>query len=133
MQFKQNSYYKSQNILYPDVDPTCHTCDSAPASLIHKYRSCPLLKVWTSVFQTISKILNHQIESNPLSAIFGVTPDLDLANVKLKVLAFTSLLARRAILHEGHYALYELGENMPHNSRIRQKILQGMAPLRDTF
>lgn len=93
MQLKKNSYYKSQNILHPDVDP---------AHVVHIHvivnRSCPLLKVWTSVFQTISKILHRQIESNPLSAIFGITPDLDLPNVKLKVLAFTSPLDRRAIL-----------------------------------
>lgn len=85
--------------MFPDVDSTCDSCKSAHASLFHMYWTCPTLnEFWISVFQTISEVLHHQIETNPFTAIFGIAPNLGLPKVKLKVLAFTSLLARRAIL-----------------------------------
>jgi hypothetical protein len=63
------------------------------------YWLCPTLtEFWTSVFQTISEVLQHQIEPNPFTAIFGNAPNSGLPKVKLKVLAFTSLLARMVIL-----------------------------------
>ena len=85
--------------MFPDVDPTCDCCKGASASLFHMYWLCPTLtEFWTSVFQTISEVLQHQIEPNPFTAIFGNAPNSGLPKVKLKVLAFTSLLARMVIL-----------------------------------
>lgn len=63
--------------------------------LFHMYWECPsLVNFWELVFQTIQQ----QIEPNPSIAIFGIGPNLDLPRAKLNVLAFTSLLAQRAIL-----------------------------------
>lgn len=85
--------------IYPNVDPICEKCRSAPASLLHMYWSCPsLANFWKSVFQTISEVLLCQVELNPFSAIFGVALDLDLPRFKLRMLAFSLLLARRAVL-----------------------------------
>lgn len=63
--------------------------------LFHMYWACPsLVNFWELVLQTIQ----HQIEPDPLIAIFGIAPNLDLPRAKLNMLAFTTLLARRAIL-----------------------------------
>lgn len=51
---------------HPNMDPTCEKCKSAPASLLHMHWTCPsLITFGTSVFQTISGTLCHQIEANP--------------------------------------------------------------------
>lgn len=85
--------------LYPNMEPSCEKCKSAPASLLHMHWTCPsLITFGTSVFQTISETLYHQIEANPLTAIIGIVPDSDLLKAKLNVLAFNSFLAQRAIL-----------------------------------
>ena len=83
----------------PDVDPTCdHTCKGAPASLHHMYWTCPSLSnFWSSVFRALSETLQHQIEPNPLTGIFGIAPDLDLPKAMLNFLAFASLLAQQTI------------------------------------
>ncbi len=84
--------------MYPDVDTTCDKCKGAPASLYHMYWTCPSLdNFWISVFHAISEILHHRIEPNPLTAIFGIAPDLDLPKAMLNFVAFASLLARRTI------------------------------------
>lgn len=63
--------------------------------LFHMYCAClSPVNFRELVFQTIQ----HQIDPNPLIAIFGIAPNLDLPRAKLNVLAFTSLLARQAIL-----------------------------------
>ncbi|KAF3835652.1 hypothetical protein F7725_028210 [Dissostichus mawsoni] len=42
--------------MYPDVSPNCDTCQTAEASLIHMYWSCPSLSMyWTEIFQTLSQ------------------------------------------------------------------------------
>lgn len=75
--------------MYPDVEPTWDKCKSAPVSIFHMCWTCPSLgNFWTSVFQTISETLGHQIEPDPLTAIFGIAPHLDLPKAKLSVLAF---------------------------------------------
>lgn len=87
--------------MYSDVDPLCDKCKRGEASLIHMFWTCPSLeKYWRDVFQTLSLILNLELEPNPLVALFGTTGEVDLRLTpsKSRTLSFASLLARRAIL-----------------------------------
>src|SRR4029434_5363931 len=61
--------------MYPDTDPTCQRCLSAPATLSHMFFSCrSIAPFWSSVFDTVSQMCGHAITPNPLTAIFSVRP-----------------------------------------------------------
>ncbi|CAI5657319.1 unnamed protein product [Oreochromis niloticus] len=85
--------------IYPGVDPACIRCGGAPGTLFHMYWSCPSLSTfWKSVFHTMSEVVQHQIEPEPLCAMFGAVQNLNLSSSRLRILNFSLLLARRAIL-----------------------------------
>ena len=130
--------------MYPNVDPTCDKCRGAPASLHHMYLTCPSLSnFWSSVFYALSETLQHQIQLNPLTGIFGIAPDLDLPKAMLNFLAFASLLAGQTISLKwrdsappsySHWLRDMIScmnlEKIRHTLRgSEKKILQYMAPL----
>ena len=82
---------------HPDVDPCC----KEEASLIHIFWTCPSLeKYWREAFQTLSLIVNLDIEPKPLVTLFGNKGEVDghLRPAKWPTLLFASLLARCAML-----------------------------------
>uniref|UniRef100_A0A669D0H5 Reverse transcriptase domain-containing protein n=1 Tax=Oreochromis niloticus TaxID=8128 RepID=A0A669D0H5_ORENI len=87
--------------MYPNVDPICDKCGSAEASLIHMFWTCPSLEgFWTDIFQTLSLIIGHHMDPDPLVALFGTTGEADarLTSSQRCMLSFASLVARHAIL-----------------------------------
>lgn len=86
--------------MFPGASPMCNRCQCAKGTLIHMFWTCPKLeRYWRSIFNTLSAVLQHRLEPGPLVALFGVAPeDLWLSASVYKVLAFSSLLAHRAIL-----------------------------------
>lgn len=85
--------------IYPNVKDACNRCNQSPANHTYMFWSCPKLTTfWMNFFDTLSRAYEHTISPNPLSAIFGISPDADLPVVLERALAFTSLLARRLIL-----------------------------------
>ncbi|KAL0149606.1 hypothetical protein M9458_055133 [Cirrhinus mrigala] len=87
--------------MYPDVDPLCDKCKRDEASLFHMFWTCPSLeRYWRDVFQTLSLILNLELEPDPLIALFGTAGEDDMyfTAIKRRILSFASLLASRAVL-----------------------------------
>lgn len=78
----------------------CDRFQLSPANLILMFWLSPQLQsYWTMAFVILSDTVCVKIDSNPLSALFGVSPSLSPLNAAQKdVLAFTTLLARRVIL-----------------------------------
>lgn len=61
--------------------------------------TCPQLETfWLSVFDTLKIALNTNIDLDPLLALFGVSSRPALTAQDRKVVAFTTILARQAIL-----------------------------------
>ena len=63
--------------------------------------TCPSLeKYWRDVFQTLSQILNFELEPCPLVALLSTTGEMDalLTPVQHPALSFASLMARWALL-----------------------------------
>ena len=86
---------------HPDVDPCCNKYKREEASLIHIFWTCPSLeKYWREAFQTLSLIVNLDIEPKPLVTLFGNTGEVNghLRPAKWPTLSFASLLARCAML-----------------------------------
>ena len=86
--------------IYDDVDPLCDRCRSAPATYIHMFWSCPSLRrFWTEIFHTMSRSVGRQFDPNVMMAIFGYSPiTFSLPNHKARLVAFSTLIARRLIL-----------------------------------
>lgn len=85
--------------IYPNVRDACNRCNQSPANHTHMFWSCPKLTTfWMNFFDTMSRAYGHSIPPNPLSAIFGISPDAALPVALRRALAFTSLLPRRLIL-----------------------------------
>lgn len=86
--------------IFPDTDPTCQRCLSAPATLTHMFFTCPsIAPFWSSIFDSISSMCGQKITLNPLTAIFGVVPEeFSISNSHSQAIAFALLLARRLIL-----------------------------------
>lgn len=85
---------------FPDVDPTCERCHSAPATLAHTLWLCPkLFEYWSKVFDILSNVLEQTIDPSPLTALFGVLPfTMSISLYKAEFIAFITLVARRLIL-----------------------------------
>lgn len=85
--------------MYPELSPNCDKCGSPEATLIHMFWFCPSHEqFWRGIFETLSDILKHTFEPDPLIVLFGVTGIEGLPKAKCNALAFASLLARRTIL-----------------------------------
>ncbi len=85
--------------IFPDRSAACNRCKQSPANHLHMFWTCPkLVTFWSYVFETLKKALNINIVPDPFLALFGVSPLPDLLAQDRKVIAFTTILARRAIL-----------------------------------
>ena len=74
-----------------------------------------LTTFWSDVFQTLKHALNTDLEPSPLTALFGLPPIENLPVTTQRVIAFTTLLARRAILLKWKHV-----SPPTHNSWIRE-------------
>uniref|UniRef100_A0A669DKG7 Reverse transcriptase domain-containing protein n=1 Tax=Oreochromis niloticus TaxID=8128 RepID=A0A669DKG7_ORENI len=86
--------------IYPTIIHTsCSRCGLSPANHVHMFWCCSKLSAfWRVIFDTLSQAYGQTVPPNPLSAIFGIPPDLNLSGPLKQALAFTTLLARRLIL-----------------------------------
>ena len=82
--------------IYPERSDACNRCKQSPADYMHMFWSCPKLSgFWTAIFNTLGRALNMQIAPDPIIALFGIS---NLPSYLQRVIAFTTLLARRLIL-----------------------------------
>ena len=88
--------------IFPNINTISDSCKQAPATNYHILWSCPkLTSYWDSFFDTISKSYNWNIQPCPKIGIFGTVSCADGSSLSAylqRVIAFFSLLARRAIL-----------------------------------
>jgi len=87
--------------IYPGTSDSCNRCKQLPANHTHMFWSCPnLTSFWCQIFDTLATVLEMDLNPEPYTALFG-SPPLRTPNLpasKRRVLAFTTLLARRLIL-----------------------------------
>lgn len=86
--------------MYPQINSTCDRCKTEEATLIHMFWLCPNLEgFWKAIFEALSIIFTVRINPDPLVSLFGVVPEgTQLPFGGKRVVAFTTLLARRLIL-----------------------------------
>uniref|UniRef100_A0A3B3CPH8 Reverse transcriptase domain-containing protein n=1 Tax=Oryzias melastigma TaxID=30732 RepID=A0A3B3CPH8_ORYME len=86
--------------MFPQTDPTCDRCKQADATLIHMFWSCPRIQCfWEGISQAYTSIFGFNVSPCPLMLLFGICDDrLSLPSGGHKIIAFSSLLARRLIL-----------------------------------
>ncbi len=86
--------------IYPQINPICDRCKLGDVTLIHMFWLCPKLKGhWKAIFEALSTVLTVKIDPNPLMSLFGIIPEgMELPVGGHKIVAFTTLLARRLIL-----------------------------------
>uniref|UniRef100_A0A671TVY8 Reverse transcriptase domain-containing protein n=1 Tax=Sparus aurata TaxID=8175 RepID=A0A671TVY8_SPAAU len=105
--------------IYSSHSDACNRCKQSPADHAHMFWTCPgLTDFWSDIFQTLKQALNISLEPNPLTALFGLPPTKNFPNTTQRVMAFTTLLARRTILLKWKHV-----SPPTHNSWIRE-ILQ---------
>lgn len=95
-------YYSKSRLseIYPQVMDQCERCHATPCDLGHMFFLCPRLHgFWSQYSVILSKALGTQICMDPFLAVFGLPVNTGLTDpTHFKILAFTSLLARRCIL-----------------------------------
>ena len=86
--------------MYPSSDNSCNRCKNSLATLAHMFWLClTLVSYWSSIFDSLSKILKRPIAPNPLTDVFGIQCDGDhLLRAQSNCIAFVTLIARRLIL-----------------------------------
>ena len=86
--------------IFPNINPLCDRSKQAPATTLHMFWSCSTLdNFWSNIFDTISRAYNINIAPSAKAAVFGILPNGFPAHIQ-RVVAFTSLLARRLILFQ---------------------------------
>lgn len=85
--------------MFPDRSDACNRCNQSPADHLHMFWTCPRLDTfWSDIFGTIEQAYNTKINPNPMTALFGLPPSENMPITIRRVIAFTTLLARRSIL-----------------------------------
>lgn len=85
--------------IFSNISDECNRCKHSPADHLHMFWSCPrLTDYWSDIFRTISQALNLTIAPDVLTVLFGLSPTSITSSTMRGVIAFTTLLARRAIL-----------------------------------
>ena len=85
--------------IYPDRSDACNRCKRSPADYMHMFWSCSKLTgFWAAIFDTLSKALNMHIAPDPITALFGIPSTPGVPSYIGRIMAFTTLLARRLIL-----------------------------------
>ena len=101
------SHYTNAKLakIYPGVSDACYRCNQSPADLVHMMWSCPKLNTyWTEIFKTFQTVFCIPVDPDPRTAIFGISVDEDTTAAMRRVIAFTTLLARRLILFKWKHA-----------------------------
>ena len=83
-----------------DTSEMCDRCHLAPADHTHTFYSCSrLAPFWSSVYDTLSRVLGRMVAPSPFISIFGV-PEIfsSFTRKECNIIAFVSLVARRHIL-----------------------------------
>lgn len=102
--------------IYPNHSDACNHCKQSSADHVHMFWSCPSLTESLEYIRPKTKRpLNTNLELNPLTALFGLPLPKNLPVTTQHVVAFTTLLARRAILLK-----WKLVSPPTHNSWIRE-------------
>ena len=104
--------------IYPDTSDSCNRCKQSPANHTHMFWSClKLTGFWRQIFDTLSTVLDIDLNPEPCTVLFGSPPltKPQLPASKRRVLAFTTLLARRLILFKWKHVLPP-----SHNSWLRE-------------
>ena len=94
-------YSKSRlSKIYPQIKDECERCHANPCDLSHMFFLCPVLQnFWNHYSNILSNALKIKVNLNPYLAIFGIPVNSAPINLSYsKILAFTSLIARRRIL-----------------------------------
>ena len=103
--------------IYPGTSDSCNRCKQSPANHTHMFwSSLNLTSFWCQIFDTLATVLEVDLHPEPYTALFG-SPPLRTPNLpasKRRVLAFTTLLARRLILFKWKQVLPP-----SHNSWLR--------------
>ncbi|GCB72497.1 hypothetical protein scyTo_0002025 [Scyliorhinus torazame] len=85
---------------FQGVADECERCGRGPANHAHMFWGCKKLgRFWAEVFVVLARIVEEEVDADPLVAIFGVSekPEL-MERRKADVVALASLIARRRIL-----------------------------------
>ncbi len=91
--------------IFPNRSDACNRCKQSPADHLHMFWSCPrLMDYWSDIFRTLSQALNTTIAPNALTVLFGLPPVSVVPSTAQCVIAFTTLLARCAILLKWKHA-----------------------------
>ena len=107
--------------IYPGTSDSCNRCKQSPANHTHMFWSCSnLTSFWCQIFDTLSTVLEVDLNPEPYTALFGLPPlmTLCLPASKRRVLAFTTLLARRLILFK-----WKQVAPPSHNSWLREVLI----------
>ena len=83
------------------MTPTCDKCKGNDADLFHQYWLCPQLQpFWRNVFNTLSNIIQRDLDPDPLVALLGTAggDGLPLTRSESRMVDFALLMARRAVL-----------------------------------
>ena len=85
------THYTNAKLLkiYPERSDSCNRCNQLPAD--------HMLMFWSEIFNMLGDVLRTMIDPDPLLALFGVSGNT-LSSTAKRVIAFTTLLARRLIL-----------------------------------
>ena len=104
IQFKilHRLHYSKERLhkIYPEVSPNCDKCLSAEDTLLHSFALCPKVQTyWINIFAVLSKILNLNLEPDPLIVIFGVSEDtMRLTKHQQCFLSYGLVIARKLLL-----------------------------------
>ena len=70
--------------IYPDTSGSCNRCKQSPANHTHMFWSClKLTGFWRQIFDTLSTVLDIDLNPEPCTALFGSPPSLHLNSLRL--------------------------------------------------
>lgn len=86
--------------IFPDVSPLCEKCECSEATLSHSYALChKLWNYWGDIFNFLSRILEVQINPDPVLIILGISDELLKLNVaQQRLLSYGVITAKKLIL-----------------------------------
>lgn len=62
--------------IFPNISPICYRCNAEVATLTHMFWSCVSLNnFWKDLFGTLYKVIDVDVQPNPLTAVFGIIPE----------------------------------------------------------
>ena len=104
IQFKilHRLHYSKEKLhkIFPNISPQCDKCNAADATLLHSYALCPNLQnFWIEIFRLFSRILEVEIDPDPVLVILGVSEGLkELRGTQQRLLSYGLITAKKLIL-----------------------------------